>query len=263
MNKSFQWKIFFILWIASIVGVIAVIPYSLTLLSGMLQDLELPLPLPTLLVLQVVQSALLFSVLIALGLLLANRIGLGLPILEARLRGESVVDKIRAILPVSIIVGVSAALLIIALELIIFQPALVRELGDSIEALNLEAARPAAWKGFLASFYGGIVEEILLRLFLMSLLAWLGSFISKTPEGKPTNIVFWIANILAAIIFGIAHLPATASLIPLTPLVITRALVLNGLAGIAFGYLYWKRGLESAMVAHFSADIILHVVLAL
>src|SRR5687767_5477230 len=106
MNNSFQWKIFFILWIASIIGVIAVIPYSLALLSGMLQDLELPLPLPTLLVLQVVQSALLFSVLIALGLLLANRLGLGLPILEARLRGESVVDKIRTILPVSVIVGV-------------------------------------------------------------------------------------------------------------------------------------------------------------
>ena len=263
MNKPFQWKIFLVLWIASIFGVSAVIPYSLALQSSMLQDLELPLPLPALIVIQVVQSALIFGVLTALGLLLANRIGLGLPILEARLRGESVVDKIRVILPLSSAVGVIVALLIIALELILFQPALIREFGDTVEALNLEAARPAAWKGFFASFYGGIVEEILLRLFLMSLLAWLGSFISKTPEGKPTNIVFWIANILAAVVFGLAHLPATATLIPLTPLVITRAIVLNGLAGVAFGYLYWKRGLESAMVAHFSADIILHVVLAL
>jgi membrane protease YdiL (CAAX protease family) len=263
MNRPFQWKIFFILWIASIFGVIAVIPYSLALQSGALQNLELPLPLPTLIVIQVVQSALLFSVLTALGLLLANRIGLGLPILEAQLRGESVADKIHAILPVSIAIGVIAALLIVALELIIFQPALMREFGDTVEALNLESARPAAWKGFLASFYGGIVEEILLRLFLMSLLAWLGSLISKTPEGKPTNIVLWVANILAALLFGLAHLPATATLVPLTPLVVTRAIVLNGLAGVAFGYLYWKRGLESAMVAHFSADIILHVVLAL
>jgi membrane protease YdiL (CAAX protease family) len=263
MKKPFQWKIFFILWIASIFGVIAVIPYSLALQSGMLQELELPLPLPTLIIIQVIQSALLFSVLTALGLLLANRIGLGLPILEAQLRGEAIADKIRATLPVSTIVGVIAALLIIALEFIIFQPALLREFGDTVEALNLESARPAAWKGFLASFYGGIVEEILLRLFLMSLLAWLGSFVSKTTEGKPTNIVFWVANILAALVFGLAHLPATATIVPLTSLVITRAIVLNGLAGVAFGYLYWKRGLESAMVAHFSADIILHVVLAL
>jgi membrane protease YdiL (CAAX protease family) len=70
----------------------------------------------------------------------------------------------------------------------------------------------------LASFYGGISEEVMLRLFVMSLLAWLGSFISRTAEGKPTSAVFWISNILAAVLFGLGHLPATAMLIPLTPL---------------------------------------------
>jgi len=35
---------------------------------------------------------------------------------------------------------------------------------------------------------------------------------------------------------------------------------LNGLGGLAFGWLYWKQGLESAMIAHFSADIVLHVI---
>lgn len=156
-----------------------------------------------------------------------------------------------------------AALLIIGLDLFIFQPALLRELGDSANGLNLQTSQPAAWKGFLASFYGAIAEEVLLRLFVMSLFAWLGSFNSKTSEGKPTNATFWIANILAAVLFGLGHLPATATILPLTPLVVTRAIVLNGIGGIAFGYLYWKRGLESAMIAHFSADIVLHVLLAL
>jgi membrane protease YdiL (CAAX protease family) len=145
---------------------------------------------------------------------------------------------------------------------LLWQPLLLEELGDKADALA-QTAQPAAWKGFLASFYGGIVEEILLRLFLMSLFAWLGSFISKTAEGKPTRTAFWIANILAAILFGLGHLPATAMLMPLTPFVIARAIVLNGLAGITFGYLYQSRGLESAMIAHFSADIVLHVLLAL
>jgi len=58
-------------------------------------------------------------------------------------------------------------------------------------------------------------------------------------------------------------LPATALLVPLTQLVITRAIILNGLVGIVFGWLYWKRGLEAAMVSHFAADIILHLLLAL
>ncbi|HEX6269971.1 MAG TPA: CPBP family intramembrane glutamic endopeptidase [Anaerolineales bacterium] len=263
MNKPFNWKILFLLWIAAVFGVIAIVPYSLELQSSTLQNLEIPVPLAVLIVIQIAQNAFIFGVLTALGLFFAGRVGLGTPILEARLGGESVADKVRAILPVSLIVGVVASLLIIGLEIAIFQPALLRELGDSADSLNLQTAQPAAWKGFLASFYGGIVEEILLRLFVMSLLAWLGSFISKTAEGKPTNAVFWAANILAAVLFGLGHLPATAALIPLTPLVITRAIVLNGLAGVAFGYLYWKRGLEASMLAHFSADIVLHVLLAL
>ena len=262
MKKPFSWKTFFILWGAVVFGVIAIIPYTLELQSGILQDLDLPIPLPLLITIQIVQNSVLFGVLIALGLFFANRIGLGLPILEARLRGETVADKVRAILPVSIIVGAVASLLILGLELAFFQPALVRELGDSADALNLQTGQPAAWKGFLASFYGGIVEEVLLRLFIMSLFAWIGSFINKSSDGKPTSAVIWIANILAAVLFGLGHLPATATLLPLTPLVITRAIVLNGLAGIGFGWLYWKRGLESAMIAHFSADIVLHVLLA-
>jgi membrane protease YdiL (CAAX protease family) len=115
----------------------------------------------------------------------------------------------------------------------------------------------------LASFYGGIAEEILLRLLVMSFFVWLGHFVSKTIDGKPTAAVIWIANILAAVFFGLGHLPTTAMLVPLTPLVVTRAVVLNGLLGIGFGWLYWKRGLEAAMISHFSADIVLHVLLAL
>ena len=263
MNKAVNWKVFFVLWAAVAFGVVAVVPYSLDLQSSTLEGIDLPIALPVLIAIQVLLNSLLFGLLIAAGLFFAGRIGLGTPILEALVRGESVADKIRAILPVSIIVGVVIALLIIGLDLAVFQQALSRELGEAANALNQENAQPAAWKGFLASFYGGIVEEVLLRLFLMSFFAWVGKFVSSTPDGFPTSTVLWIANILAAVIFGLAHLPATSILLPLTPLVITRAIVLNGLGGVAFGWLYWKRGLEAAMMAHFSADIVLHVLLAL
>jgi membrane protease YdiL (CAAX protease family) len=263
MKTIINCRVFFILWIAAILSTIALLPYVLELQSSTLTSLDLPIPLPTLIALQIAQSAILFAIIIFAGMFFASRVGLGTPILDSITRSESASDKVRAILPISIGLGVISSLLIIGLDVWAFQPALLKELGDSANALNLQNAQPAAWKGFLASFYGGIAEELLLRLFLMSLLAWLGRFVSKTQEGKPTSVVFWISNILAAIIFGLGHLPATALLLPLTPLVISRALVLNGLAGVAFGWLYWKRGLEAAMVSHFAADIILHVLLAL
>jgi hypothetical protein len=44
-----------------------------------------------------------------------------------------------------------------------------------------------------------------------------------------------------------------------SPLQGIRIVVLNMLAGTVFGALYWKLGLEHAMVAHFCADLLLHV----
>lgn len=239
------------------------LPYVLEMLPATIDLSAIGLPIPVILLLQTVQIAIFFAVLIFFGLLLAGRIGLGAPILDAATRGEPVADKVRAILPLSIILGVVFTLVILGLEFFYFEPALMNELGDNAAALNLRTGQPAAWKGLLASFYGGIAEEIQLRLFLMSLLVWLGRFISKTPEGKPTSAVFWVANILAAALFGLGHLPTLALSVPITSMVVARTVVLNGVLGIVLGWLYWKRGLESAIIAHFSADIVLHVLLAL
>ena len=260
-TKPFNWKIFFILLVACVWGIIAVLPYTLALQKDALAKLSIPLW--ALLPIQILQNAIMFAIAIGLGLLMANRIGLGLPILEAKLSGESVGARIKAILPLSIILGVVGSVVIVGLDIYIFGPAMKAELGAKAGLANIQGTQPAAWKGLLASFYGGIDEEILLRLCFMSLLAWLGKFVNKTPEGRPTILILWIANILAAVLFGLGHLPATATLLPLTPLIVLRAIVLNGLLGIAFGYLYFTRGLESAMISHFSADIVLHVLLAL
>ena len=262
MKTLINWKVFLILWIAAIVSVIAILPYVLSLQGNVLQNLKLPIPLALVITLQVVQSAVLFAIAIFAGLFFAGRVGLAAPILDSVTRGEPVAHRVRALLPLSIILGIVSTLVVLGLEFFYFQPELARQLSSTASALNLRTSQPAAWKGFLASFYGGIAEEILLRLFVMSLFVWLGRFISKTAEGRPTNAVFWIANILAAVLFGLGHLPATSLLVPLTILVVLRAIVLNGLIGIVCGWLYWKRGLEAAMIAHFSADLVLHVLLA-
>ncbi len=263
MKTIINWRVFFILWIGAILSLIALLPYILELQSSTLLTLDLPIPLPALIALQIVQNAILFAIMLFAGVFFAGRVGLATPILDSLTRGEPVADKVRAILPLSITLGVIVTLIVLGLEVFIFQPALMKELGDSAAALNLQTSQPAAWKGFLASFYGGIAEEIQLRLLVMSFFAWLGRFISKTTEGKPTKAVFWIANILAALLFGLGHLPAMSTLVPLTPLVVARTVVLNGLLGIVFGWLYWRRGLEAAMISHFSADMVLHVLLAL
>ncbi|MGF7118596.1 CPBP family intramembrane glutamic endopeptidase [Methanobacterium oryzae] len=245
-----NWKLFIILLLMSIFGIIAVFPYTLTIQGSLLQNLNVNLY--ALLTGQIIQGTVMFAIAIFAGLYFAKKVGFGLPILEGWLEGKPVKDYLISILPISIGLGLIAGVLIIGLDyLFSFAGVTINVVQSSIN--------PPAWQGFLASFYGGINEEILLRLFLMTLIVWIFSIIKKTEAGKPTKIGAWLAIVLAAVIFGIGHLPTVMAITTLTPLVIIRTIVLNAVGGIIFGWLYWKKGLESAMIAHFSADIVLHV----
>ena len=264
-KPPFNWKLFFILLAGATLGLVSVLPYVLTLQGdAVINDVaaQAGMPVPLLILIQIASQVIVLGVAIWIGLSFAGAVGLGLPLLEGLLRGEKIGPALRRFLPLSLALGVILALIILALDVFVFQPALIAQLGPTALA-GQAAIQPAAWKGLLASFYGAINEEILLRLCVMSFLVWVGRFVSKTSEGKPTLAVFWAANILAAVLFGLGHLPATAALVPLTPLVVARAIALNGLIGVGFGYLYFKHGLESAMISHFAADIVLHVLTAL
>ncbi len=258
-------KLFLILLGASVLGTLAVLPYSFALQGGTPAPAQgaLSLPLPALVALTALQSAVIFALAIAAGIWAAGRAGLGLPIARAALEREPIADRVRAILLPSLILGVLSGLAIIVLDVYVFRPVLESQVGAQAHALTRAGGRPAAWKGLLASFYGGINEEVLLRFGLLSVLAWLGGRILRTAPGQSAIGVLWSANIIAAILFGLGHLPATSQILPLSTLVVVRAIVLNGVGGVAFGYLYFTRGLESAMLAHFTADIVLHVLFVL
>ena len=111
----------------------------------------------------------------------------------------------------------------------------------------------------LACVYGGLNEELLMRLFVFSLVLWLLQKVTR-KEARSSTALFWVGNIIVAFLFAIAYLPAAAKLIELTPFAIFAIIFLKGAAGLVFGYLCWVRGLEAAMVAHFCADFVLHII---
>ena len=88
MKRPFNWKLFFIVWGAAMVGAIAVIPYAQTLQSDLLETLELPLPYWQLVLLGLVQTAVLLAFSAGIGLLLAWRVWLEVPIVERWLKKE-------------------------------------------------------------------------------------------------------------------------------------------------------------------------------
>jgi len=117
-TKPFKWKIFFILLAACVWGIIAILPYVLDTQKSLLD--KIPMPLWMLLPIQILQNTIMFAIAIGIGLWVANRIGLGLPILEAKLAGESVGERLKTILPISIIIGIVGSALIVALDIYVF-----------------------------------------------------------------------------------------------------------------------------------------------
>ena len=248
------WRVFGVLMAGALVGVVGILPYALTLLDQLPGSVQDSLPSRwVLLPLQVGQSMVLLGAASALGLWLGPKVGLGAPLLYGLISGDREArSRLRALLLPSAVLGVLAGVAIVLLDLWVFGPRLAAA-GSDIGALQ-----PPAWQGLLASFYGAIPEELLMRLGLMTLLVWVGVRLTRTSAPRP--VVVWTAIVITALLFGAGHLPTTAAMLPLTPLVVARALLLNGIGGIVFGWLYWKRGLLAAMLAHFSADVVLHVV---
>jgi membrane protease YdiL (CAAX protease family) len=183
-------KLFFILVITCIIAVLLVIPYSLDITSSSVKIT------PIILLLTAVQNLVLFAVAVFFGLFLSRRIGMGLPIIQGILEGKNQSKEIKSILTPSVGLGVLAGVLIVLLSIPFNR--LIPEFR------NPEVLVPA-WKAFLVSFYGGIAEEVLLRLFLVSLFVWITFKIKKSVDGQPTSIGIWLSIVLAAIFFGLGH----------------------------------------------------------
>lgn len=112
------------------------------------------------------------------------------------------------------------------------------------------AAKPSIPYILAAVLYGGVIEEVMLRLFWMSLAAFLLHKLFGKGTVQPASCILIAANIVAALLFAAGHLPATFQMLGDSPLIIFRCLALNGGFGLLFGWLYRKYGLRYAMLAH-------------
>ena len=145
------------------------------------------------------------------------------------------------------IVAILGGMLLILPDLLIF--------GNYSEVVrDSYAVKPTVSYMLAAVIYGGVIEEVMLRLFFMSLLAFLLQKLFRRESG--TTGVLIAANVIAAMLFAAAHLPATAMLMELTPVILFRCFLLNGGFGLVFGWLYRKYGLRYAMLAHAGCHVV-------
>ncbi len=218
----------------------------------------LPADLPdvVLVPLLMVDRLILSALAIAIGLWLGNKVGLGAPVVRGMaLREPGTLGRVRSILLPGLIWGLVAGILITVLLPVsgIFWP----ELTENEAAIEL--GQIASWKGALVSVSAGVIEEIQFRFGLMTLLAWCGMKLMRRQTPGPTIIC--VANVLAVVPFGLIHLTNVAGMgVPITLGAVLMVVLLNGVAGVIFGILYWRRGIEAAILAHFATDIVLKAI---
>ena len=175
----------------------------------------------------------------ALGIILGKRVGLW--------RDERSITKKPLI--VSLVISVIGGLSIILPDILFFA-------RHSTVIAESYATKPTAAYLVATVTYGAIIEEIMLRLFMMSLVAFILYKLFGKGGDKPTNGILVIANVITALLFAAGHLPNTFILFGSSPMIIARCFLLNGGIGLLFGYLYRKYGLRYAMIAHGGCHIL-------
>ena len=229
-------KIFLFLWLACLVGSWSVIPYI-----QYLGILPASVSISQMLLLGTLQAAILYGLICFLSYKLFSKTDLN-PFPNKNHLKKNVFF--------GVIFGAATGLAIYFLDKIIFSSSLIAT----------GKIHPPFWIGSLASLYGAINEEVLLRLFLFTFIYFIFHKIFSFTKERLLSFL-WMTNIIVALIFGLGHLPAAFKLIEPSSYEISRILLLNGVPGIIFGWLYWSKGLWAAMTAHFVADLMIHVFL--
>lgn len=256
MNKKQFLKTFIVFFIIGMIGVILLIPTIIPLLEQQLQSIPNPpeIPFAVLVLISLANPAILLILSIIVGLLTAPKAGLVSYLhlwLNDRLDREDKSAFKKSILS-GVLSGLVVAVILFGTDRLL-QPYLPAGLQSGNDTASI-------WATVSGVFYGGITEEIMMRWGMMSLLVFGLWKIFQRRKAHPSSAILWISVFISSLLFAVGHIGATAMVAPLTPIVLIRMMFLNSIGGIVFGWLYWKKGLEIAMVAHGYTHITMAVI---
>ena len=149
----------------------------------------------------------------------------------------------------ALIISVVGGLALILPDLLFFgryEPAL----------LDMYAVKPTIPYLLATVTYGAVIEEVMLRLFMMSLVAFVLHLLFERKRDGVSVAVLVAANVVSALLFAVGHLPANEMMFGLTPMIVIRCILLNGVFGLDFGWLYRRFGLRYAMIAHGGCHVV-------
>ena len=248
-DRRFPWRYAIALGAASVAGCVLVVPFTQALLMQMKNQPQIVLDMmPLVMTIQVLIESALSIMMIALGLGLGWSLGVVWPPLDGWGAGAEGAKRMRAALSLSAGMGIVLGLLFVV-------QAHVMDTGGKG---NVDIKLPSSWSCLLASVGAGIREEVWLRLGLMTFFAWAITRLARRTA--PASGAVWVANVAASLVFGAIHLPQAFAFLNTSASLIIFVLIGNGVPGVVFGWLFWRKGLIAAMLSHTFFDIVTKVV---
>ncbi|WP_198508923.1 CPBP family intramembrane glutamic endopeptidase [Bacillus sp. FJAT-44742] len=238
------------------IGCLSLYPVTLTLIEQQLQGLGIDLggiPIEVVAFLSLINPWILTLIAICIGHFLAERSGLTSFIYNRDVYSIPFWHSFKPTLTIGISSGAAVGGILMLGDLL-FKPWLPQSLQPTFEF-------PGLLHTLSGILYGGIVEEIMMRWGLMTLLVFLlWKIAARKKEGPPT-VIYWSAIIISSFVFAIGHYGATLAVAQeMTAVVFLRMMLLNGAGGLVFGWLFWKKGLETAITAHMMTHVTIGVV---
>ena len=240
MNKKF--KLGLALFFIGLLGVLTLLSVTIPLDSLPKEVLEKISP-QTLKYLVLINPTILLLIAVVVGTLLYDKVGLSVPTISSILKIEDpkikFIDQIKS----GILFGLVTGILTTTIGLIF---------KSSIPQEFIEVGNKIKVTTFARFAYGGLTEELLMRFGFMTLVTWIIFKVNK----KLNNVTYWTGIILASILFAVGHFPVVFNAVK-NPTIELLAYVLigNSIAGLFFGWLYWKKGLEAAFIGHIFAHV--------
>ena len=250
------------LFIYLLVGIVAMFFFYLLMLSALSAD---PTELEQLskmtgisaspelfALLSAIPNFILLVIALIIGFFTAHKVGLQSVIIHQNARQKSKSEWKKGI-KLAIILGSIVGIVLRGFDYVLqaFLPGSLTAMIQPYQTLEL----------IVALLYGGIVEELLMRFGLMSLLVLVLWKLFDRKSAKPANWVFIFAILISSLLFALGHYDATARTTEMTAFIWFRMLFLNGIGGLVFGWMYWKHNLELAMLTHMFAHIAMHILM--
>ena len=250
------------LWLAGFIGVLSLMT-TLPKMMAVMADSEPEISIGVIQLISGFQSGLILLLAVWLGLRLGGRHGLLAPVFSRWAtwpQTSSALAPVKSLAPVKYgeiilwgIAGGFAGGLVLAGFTHLFEPYMPADFLARAEQLAIPL--------YSKILYGGITEEILIRWGLMSFLVWLIAKLAGSGSNPAAPWVFVSAIIVTSLLFGAGHLPLANVLADtVTPAIKAYVFLANGFFGLIAGYLFWKKGLESAILAHMLAHIVWAVI---